>query len=68
MVILDARLRCMPLAALNKDQRREGETIDTLTPLAILHVRKNRLETIAQRPHIRIHDLLELKSLRDNLD
>ncbi len=36
-------------------------------PLTALHISEEQLEPIAQSPHIRIHILLQLKSLRNNL-
>ena len=39
-----------------------------LPPLPTLHIRKQQLEPVTQRPHIRVHIPLQLKSLRHHLD
>ena len=38
----------------------------SLTPFPALHIGEKQLESIAQRPHIRVHIPLELKSLRNH--
>ncbi len=37
-------------------------------PAILLHMRKHRLESILQRPHIRIRVLLQLKRIWDDFD
>lgn len=39
-----------------------------LPPLSSLHVCEKELEAIAQRPHVRVHVLLELERLRNDFD
>jgi hypothetical protein len=39
-----------------------------LPPFPSLHVHEDQLEAVAERPHVRIRDLLQLKALWNDLD
>ena len=57
-----------PLTPEKQKTKKIGRNTKPLPPLTTLHIREQQFKPIAQRPHVRIHVLLQLKSLGHHFD